>query len=185
MEIENDRDLVALASRGCANSFEQLVREYQLPLRAFLIGKVGDRAVADDLAQEVFLVAFRRIGDVNQLASFRSWLFSIARNKAVDHVRARVKAKECASGSLEHLLAVPQSNLFTDNACLLETLKKCMKKLNPAAQSLVQSFYFESRTSEEIAAIRNSKSSAVRMSLMRIRKSLAKCIQLNSGEVNE
>jgi len=185
-QLNRQENLVELARQGCADSFEILVREFQLPLRAFLIAKIGDAAAADDLAQEVFLAAFRSVGGLNRNRSFRSWLFTVARNKAVDHLRAKTRIKESPSGSLEQLLAQPQSELFLANSSLIKTLHDCLTKLKPRSRSIVNQFYFENKTSEDISAQLKTKSSAVRMSLMRIRKTLAKCIQTNSaGEIDE
>lgn len=185
-QLKRQANLVELARLGCADSFEILVREFQLPLRAFLIAKIGDAAAADDLAQEVFLAAFRSVGGLNQNRSFRSWLFTVARNKAVDHLRAKKRIKESPSGSLEQLLAQPQSELFLTNSSLIKTLHDCLTKLKPRSRSIVNQFYFENKTSEDISVQLKTKSSAVRMSLMRIRKTLAKCIQTNSaGEIDE
>lgn len=185
-QLNRHATLVKFAKRGCADSFEILVREFQFPLRAFLIGKIGDATAADDLAQEVFFSAFKSVDNLNDGRSFRSWLFTVARNKAVDYLRAKSRVKESPSGSLEQLLAQPQSELFQDNTRLLGTLQNCLKELTPRSRSIVNSFYFESKTSAAIAEELKTKSSAVRMSLMRIRKSLASCIQMNSaGELDE
>ncbi len=185
MPINENADLVAFAANGCADSFEKLVRQYHVPLRAFLIGKVGDAAIADDLAQDVFMVVLRRIGTVNDSRSFQSWLFTIARNKAVDYIRKQSRSKESLAGSLEQQLAEPQARLFEDNEQILGVMQSCIRKLKPHARDLVQAFYFDNKTSEEIAIAQETKSSAVRMSLLRIRKALAKCIQKNTEVAHE
>lgn len=178
-------NLVARASEGCVDSFEKLVRKYQMPLRAFLVSKTGDLSVADDLAQEVFLVALRKINTVQNHQSFQTWLFSVARNKAVDHVRKIARGKEIHSDGLEQLLAEPQRKLFAANDQLLEALQDCVAGLKPQARTLIEEFYFDNKSSDVIAKNNQTKSSAVRMSLMRIRKALAKCIRHKSGEVDE
>lgn len=170
------------AGQGCADSFEKLVREFQLPLRAFLTSKIGDSAVADDLAQEVFLAAFQNIDRLQENRSFRSWLFTVARNKAVDHLRIKSKSKEQASGNLEQLLMQPQLELFAMSDQIAVALRECLSRLQPRARSIVNSFYFENRTSGDIAAEHGTKSNTIRMSLMRIRKVLAKCIRENTSE---
>ncbi|MCA8888440.1 MAG: RNA polymerase sigma factor, partial [Parvularculaceae bacterium] len=73
----NDTDLVTLAkaARGSA-AFDTLVRRHQAALRAFLLRLSGDAAMADDLAQETFIKAYRAIEGFRGGASFRSWLFA-------------------------------------------------------------------------------------------------------------
>lgn len=82
MEL-SDIDLVTLAraARGSA-AFETLVRRHQAPLRAFLIRMTGDASLADDLAQEALIKAFRGLDGFRGGSSFRSWLFSIAMREA-------------------------------------------------------------------------------------------------------
>ncbi|HNR76984.1 MAG TPA: RNA polymerase sigma factor [Parvularculaceae bacterium] len=82
MEL-NDIDLVTLAkaARGSA-AFETLVRRHNPALRAFLLRMTSDAALADDLAQEAFLKAYRGIEGFRGGSSFRSWLFAIAMREA-------------------------------------------------------------------------------------------------------
>ena len=72
-------DLVTLAKAAPGGAaFDALARRHQAPLRAFLRRLSGDAALADDLAQEALLKAFRAIGAFRGGSSFRSWLFAIA-----------------------------------------------------------------------------------------------------------
>lgn len=94
----SDIDLVTLAkaARGSA-AFETLVRRHQAPLRAFLVRLTGEPALADDLAQEALLKAYRALDAFRGGSSFRSWLFAIALREAQmarrrDAVRARAQA---------------------------------------------------------------------------------------------
>lgn len=104
MEL-SDIDLVTLAkaARGSA-AFETLVRRHQAPLRAFLIRLTGESALADDLAQEAFLKAYRALDAFRGGSSFRSWLFSIALREAQMARRkdaARNRAQAGAGGDDE------------------------------------------------------------------------------------
>ena len=82
MEL-SDIDLVSLskAARSSA-AFETLVRRHQAPLRAFLIRMTGDASLADDLAQESLIKAYRGLDGFRGGASFRSWLCAIAMREA-------------------------------------------------------------------------------------------------------
>lgn len=165
---------------------EKLVRQYHMPLRAYLVGKVGDHCVADDIAQEVFLAVFRKGPEFDSEGSLKSWLFAVARNKAVDYLRKCIRNRETSCGSLDHLLAEHRLNSADEKINLLLALKRCLTKLQPRAKSLVQLFYFEQKNSDQVATATGLKSSAVRMSLLRIRKSLASCIRSNiDGDFDE
>lgn len=82
MEL-GDIDLVTLAKAARSSAaFETLVRRHQAPLRAFLIRMTGDAALADDLAQEALIKAYRALDGFRGGSSFRSWLFAIAMREA-------------------------------------------------------------------------------------------------------
>lgn len=93
MEL-SDIDLVTLAkaARGSA-AFEALVKRHQAPLRAFLVRMTADAALADDLAQEALIKAYRGIDGFRGGSSFRSWLFSIALREAQQE-RRKAAARE-------------------------------------------------------------------------------------------
>lgn len=74
---------------GDALAFEVLVRRHRTPVFSFLVRLTGDRARAEDLCQETFLKAVRAAASWAPRATFRTWLYAIARNQAVDEARRR------------------------------------------------------------------------------------------------
>ena len=70
--------------------FEDLVREHQAGLRAFVRALGADEAFVDDLAQEAFIVAYRRLGDFEAGTNFGRWLRGIARHLVVAHCMAAI-----------------------------------------------------------------------------------------------
>jgi RNA polymerase sigma-70 factor (ECF subfamily) len=79
--------LVRAARNGDREAFMQLVRVHQAGVRAFAHGLVGDRGLAEDIAQEAFLRAWRGLGAFRGDAAFATWLYAIARRAAVDEIR--------------------------------------------------------------------------------------------------
>ncbi|MGE5232722.1 MAG: RNA polymerase sigma factor [Acidobacteriota bacterium] len=90
----SDADLVERALAGREDAYEELVVRYQRPLLSLLGRWLGDRALAEDLAQEVFLKAFRALATYAPERKFSSWLFKIAHNAAIDQLRRRGIATE-------------------------------------------------------------------------------------------
>ena len=86
--METDEQLLADYSRGDQRAFAELIRRYQQELFAFLYRFVSDAAAADDLFQETFIQVHRNAGSFDRERKFRPWLFTIAANKARDHLRA-------------------------------------------------------------------------------------------------
>ena len=82
-----DEQLLAQYTDGDQRAFAELIRRYQQELFAFLCRFVAD-AAADDLFQETFLQVHRNAGTFDADRRFRPWLFTIAANKARDHLRS-------------------------------------------------------------------------------------------------
>lgn len=83
-----DAMLVAAAQRGSTDAFARLVQRHQQAVRAFLRRACGDWALADDLAQETFLAAWGRIGQLRAGASVRAWLCGIGYRKHLSALRS-------------------------------------------------------------------------------------------------
>lgn len=84
-----DPRTLALARRGDLGAFEELVRLYQADVWRFAYHFTRDTALAEDVTQEAFLRAFRFLKGFRGDSKFTSWLFRIARNCALDAIRAR------------------------------------------------------------------------------------------------
>jgi RNA polymerase sigma factor (sigma-70 family) len=80
------------AGDDCA--FEELYRRYQPRIAAFVRRKVGDPARAEDIAQDVFFSALRRLRATDAEIDFKPWVFQIASNAAIDHWRRTSRAEE-------------------------------------------------------------------------------------------
>jgi|SRR5579872_1088771 len=83
----SDVQLMLDVKAGDERSFELLLRKYRAPLVNFLYRMVRDSAVAEDLAQEVFLRVYRARKDYAPSAKFTTWMFRIATNLALNSVR--------------------------------------------------------------------------------------------------
>src|SRR5213595_1798717 len=85
----SDAEVVAWAKQGQEAAFRELVRRYERPIFSLLYRIVRDRALAEDLAQETFIKVLNAIGSYNPQFKFSSWIFKIANNAAIDHLRRR------------------------------------------------------------------------------------------------
>jgi RNA polymerase sigma-70 factor (ECF subfamily) len=83
----NDRELVAIAVSGIDGSFEELVRRYQRPISAYVYRMVGNYDSALDLTQEIFIKVYNSLKRYRSEFKFSTWIYKIAHNAAVDHLR--------------------------------------------------------------------------------------------------
>ena len=84
-----DADVVALAQRGRESAYRELIRRYERPVFSLVFRMVRDRELAEDLAQDTFIKVLQHIDRYRPEFKFSSWLFKIANNVAIDHLRRR------------------------------------------------------------------------------------------------
>ena len=85
----DDATLVGRSTDGDDEAFAVLVRRYQVPLYRHAWRLTQDRRTAEDVTQEAFVTAWRRLPSLARPESFRSWLYQIATRRSIDVVRAR------------------------------------------------------------------------------------------------
>jgi RNA polymerase sigma-70 factor (ECF subfamily) len=97
--MDQDLELMLRIRRGDAESFEALVARHRAPLISFFLRMVRDRALAEDLAQEVFLRVYKARERWRPDAKFSTWLYRVATNLALNAIRdAKGKVSRTAPG---------------------------------------------------------------------------------------
>lgn len=104
-----DRVLAAV-KRGETDKFRLLVREYGLLLRGYLAARLPHQDDADDLAQEVFLIAYKKLGSCDP-ATFVAWLLGIARNQLRNHWRSRTRREDALARFREEISEIVEPEL--------------------------------------------------------------------------
>lgn len=79
---------VRRAQRGDERAFAEIVRAYEAPVFNYVLRMIGDRTLAEDLTQDVFLRVFRGLRGYSRRAQFTTWLFQVTKNRVVDELRA-------------------------------------------------------------------------------------------------
>jgi RNA polymerase sigma factor (sigma-70 family) len=87
LRLQSDERLIAFVRRGNVAAFETLVGRYESRLLAFCRHLLGSREDAEDILQEVFAAAFNAILADNRPIKVRPWLYRIARNRSLNHLR--------------------------------------------------------------------------------------------------
>jgi len=84
-----DFDLLRNAQRGDERAFRIIVETYETPVFNYVLRMVGDRALAEDLTQEIFLRIYQGLAGFSLRCRFTTWLFQVAKNRVLDELRAR------------------------------------------------------------------------------------------------
>jgi RNA polymerase sigma-70 factor (ECF subfamily) len=90
--MNSSADLVTRVCQGDSDAFRLIFERYSRPVISFIYDMVNDRALAEELAQETFVRAFRAIHTMRAETKLSTWLFGIARNVARESLRARARA---------------------------------------------------------------------------------------------
>lgn len=138
-------DIDALIDRiagGETDLYLLVVRCYELPLRSYLAGQLYDVAEADDLAQEVFLTAWRDLSRFRRGEDFGAWLRGIARHRLLAHFRSRQRRATAIERFQEDVVRVAQRELESgardDDASHVERLLHCISLLPEKLRRVVR-----------------------------------------------
>jgi RNA polymerase sigma-70 factor (ECF subfamily) len=83
-----DHGVLKKAQRGDERAFNILVRAYEAPVFNYVLRLVGDRSLAEDLTQEVFLRVYQGLPSFSLRSKFTTWLFQVTKNRVLDELRA-------------------------------------------------------------------------------------------------
>src|SRR2546426_11698021 len=83
-----DLGVLRKAQRGDERAFSLIVRAYETPVFNYVLRLVGDRTLAEDLTQEVFLRVFQGLKGFSLRSKFTTWLFQVTKNRVLDELRA-------------------------------------------------------------------------------------------------
>ena len=92
--VHGDAELIRRCARGDEAAYRELVARLEKPLVAFIRRFVGEESLAEDLFQETFVRVVRTLGSFRPEASLTTWIFTIARNLCLDHLKAKKRHRE-------------------------------------------------------------------------------------------
>lgn len=158
-----EEDLVREAVRGDQQAFARLYEEYFDRIYRYLYLKVGDRAEAEDMAQQVFLHAFRSIGTFKwQGTPFTAWLYRIAHNQVVDYLRK--KTKRPMSVTLDDTVAssAKDPQHMAELSVSIEEVSRAMRQLTEAQREVLSLRFAGGLSIEEVASAMGKKPGAIK-----------------------
>jgi len=165
--------------------FEDLVREHQAGLRAFIRALGTDEAFVDDLAQEAFIVAYRRLDDFEAGTDFGRWLRGIARHLVANERRKEARRSRLLPFAVADILLHREpadGDVAADLTRLLPVMQECVGQLPPQNRELLQRRYAGGENARSLARELRLNADAVRQSLLRIRVAVKECIERKSKE---
>jgi RNA polymerase sigma factor (sigma-70 family) len=185
LKLQGDERLIALARSGNAGAFETIVDRYQGRLLGFCRQMLGSTEDAEDVLQEVFVNAYRAMLADEREINLRPWLYRIARNRSLNHLR---KPTADAQESMDMVPAVDAASTAekVHNREEFRQILCDVNKLPETQRSALLLREMDALSYEEIAAAMDTTVPSVKSLLVRARISLAEASQarqLTCGEV--
>jgi RNA polymerase sigma-70 factor (ECF subfamily) len=183
---KTDEEIIFLYKNGEPEAFKVLINRYASPLYNFT-ARLTNKNDAPDIVQEIFIKAWKNIERFNPLkASFKTWIFTIARNTTTDFLRKKKNLlfSNIKKGENEDIDSftenIPDDDLLPDEALQKlqdsQFLNKILEKLRPDYREVLVLHYQEEMTFEEIGEILgkplNTVKSQHRRAIMELRKIL-------------
>jgi RNA polymerase sigma-70 factor (ECF subfamily) len=182
-----DQEIVVLARQGREAAYRELIGRYQRPVFSLIYRLVRDREKSEDLAQETFIKVLNALDRYDPSYKFSSWIFKIAHNTSLDHLRK----KELVTLSLEgspHAESQSEIEASTVQALSTEetpedyaasrelgaTLEKAIGRLRPEYRTAIVMCHVEGRPYEEIAEVMGVPLGTVKTYIHRARNELKK-----------
>lgn len=185
-----DSTLAKQAAEGRQKAFRELLNRYEKPVFSLVYRMVRDRALAEDLAQEAFIRAFNAIGSYNPSYKFSSWIFKIAHNVTIDHLRRRrldtislegsryARTDEERERSRPVVASSDESPAeHLENQELRGEIEEAIGKLRPHYRTVILLRHVEGRSYQEIAEITDVPLGTVKTYIHRARVELRELLQ--------
>ena len=174
-----DRDLVTQAVAGREDGFEELVRRYQRPIAAYVYRMVGDYEAALDLTQEVFIKVYNSLRRYRSEFKFSTWIYKIAHNSAVDHLRrhshrGQALTSECEGEQYELPIESrrPSPEQESERAERRAEIESVVRGLPVAYRELVLLRHSQDMSYEEIAEVTGLPLGTIKNRLFRAREAM-------------
>ena len=192
LELANlpDADVVTLAQQGREAAYRELIRRYERPVFSLVFRMVRDRETAEDLAQETFIKVLNHIDRYRPEFKFSSWLFKIANNVAIDHLRKRhldtisidgsphaATAAEVEASTIDVVERGETALEELESKELGTAIERAIARLRPEYRSCIMLRHVEGRSYEEIAATLDLPLGTVKTYIHRARHELRRALE--------
>ena len=170
---KNDEEIIVLFRNGEEEVFRDLINRYTPPLYNF-VARLTDRNNASDIVQEIFIKVWKNLHKFNpSKASFRTWIFTIAKNAVTDFLRKRknlsfsdIEKEDDNEESISFSENIPDEALLPDEALQKlqdsDLLNRFLDKLPIFYKTILVLHYQEDMTFEEIGKLLNKSLNTVK-----------------------
>ena len=176
--MANEKVLISRAQSGDEGAFADLMREYYAYVYAIVIGIVKNPHDAEEIVQDTFLNVYRGLTQYEEQTKFRSWLATIARNRALNWLRAQRMDTVSINEVEERALHTPNTlddQLIRDEQ--RELIRRAMETLSQKDREIAHSYYLDGASYDELTRTHGLSYKAIAFRLSRAKQRLTKRLQ--------
>jgi len=175
MESNPDNIAIGKILAGDTETYREIVGRHSGHVFSLVSGIVNNRQDAEEITSDVFLKAFEQLRKFRGDSKFSTWLYRIAYNTAISHTRRRRHVTEDIDERRMENLTEDQEEALLREA-RLEELYEAMNRLPANERSLLELFYMQDMSVDDISAITDDTPGNIKVKLFRTRKKLAALI---------
>ncbi len=171
---------------GDENALAEIIREYRDGLIFYLNGFVNNIHVAEELAEDTFVLLGTKKPKDKGLSSFKTWLYTIGRNRAINYLRHRSRYQEISIDDCPELVSEEEALeiLFIKEEQKIE-VHRSLKKLKPEYHQVLWLIYFENFTCKEASVVMKKSVHNIETLAYRARKALKIQLEKEGFEYEE
>lgn len=175
----NDYSLIQSFQEGDEFAFIGLYNRFKNPVFAFCLKMLGDREQAEDVMQETFLRVYENRDRLMKTSSFKSWLFTIARNQCLNTIRKSGRTVMMYPAAKNSLVSPDTPVSHMEKSEQVEYVTELLARLKPDYREVIILREYQNLSYQEIAAATRSSLSAVKSRLFKARRKLEQMMQEN------
>lgn len=156
MDQENisDEQLIEIIREENHDLYSEIVKRYSAKLRRYISRLINDYDKSEDILQEVFIKAYRNLYDFNINKKFSSWIYRIAHNESINHIKKVSRERKVSLEDIEDDIADESSaETEIDRIILKEQIERCLEKLDIKYREPLVLYFFEQKSYDEISDI--------------------------------
>lgn len=172
MQIRSDEECIARVKEGDILAYEQLVKRYEKPLLSFVFRMTGSADDAEDIVQDALFSVYVHVGRIDTARKVSSYIFAVAKNTAISYIRKRKKTV-----ALFDDMSVMDDSFLYEQLAQDETLgriKRVLQMMEKKYRRVIELYYFEDKTYEEISSMMHIPINTVRTHLRRAKEQMKK-----------
>jgi RNA polymerase sigma-70 factor (ECF subfamily) len=176
MPTTSDEVLIARIAKGDRLAMEELYGRYRFPVYRFVLRMVRNPTTAEDLDSDVFLDIWRQAGTFEGRSAVSTWIFSIARFKALNALQRRPMEEldDEKAGAIEDQADDPETALAKKDKAAV--LRACLLKLSAEHREIVNLVYYQHKSVEDVAGIVGIPEATVKTRMFYARKKLSELL---------